>query len=97
MGERGEYEGERDMQRFWAVAVPRREPATSRAYLPGLLTLVVLSTPFYWGSQQVPAIVWGLPTWVWVAVICSAGVSALTAWAAIARWDDREPEDGTGD
>lgn len=83
-----EYEGERDMERFWRVAVPPREPARSRIYVPGLIALAALGTPFYWGSEGLPSVLWGLPAWVWMALACAAGVSCLTAWAALTRWDD---------
>jgi hypothetical protein len=80
------------MQRFWRVAASRREPATLRGYVPGLIALAALGTPFAWSDDALPAIVWGLPAWVWVALACSAAVSCLTAWAALAGWDDDEDD-----
>jgi hypothetical protein len=78
------------MERFWRVATLRREPAAVRGYVLGLIALALLGTPFAWSSDTLPTVVWGLPAWVWVALVCSAAVSCLTAWAALARWDDAD-------
>ncbi|MDH5672858.1 MAG: hypothetical protein OEZ06_11960 [Myxococcales bacterium] len=89
--QRDEYDGQRDLARFWALAKPQSEPVASRLFLPGALLLLIASVPFY--PLPLPDIAFGMPSWVWVTLLCSALLSALTGWAALARWhDDRDTE-----
>ncbi|MDD9934726.1 MAG: hypothetical protein OXT09_14050 [Myxococcales bacterium] len=81
-----QYAGERDEARFWAEAVPSREPALRRGFIPPVLLAVALSVPWYWGDH---APLWlGLPAWVVVTIACSAAISAITAYAALVHWRD---------
>lgn len=81
-----QYAGERDDAQFWREAIPPREPALQRGFLPPVALCIVLSVPWYWWA---PAPVWaGLPAWVWITICCSALISALTARAALAHWRD---------
>ncbi len=93
---RPEYNGERDMERFWREAVPKREPAKQRWYIPGLLAFIVLSIPWYFEAGHVGRVIGGLPVWVWIAVGCTFGVSCLTALATLFFWHD-DPDDPGSD
>jgi len=87
-----EYDNERDLDRFWAVAKPKVEPAKQRWYVPSVLLLVVLSVPWYRETGSMGELVWGLPTWVWTSLGCSLGVAVLTAVGALRYWKDDESE-----
>ena len=85
-----EYRGERDIERFWREVAPRREPVQRRWFLPTVLGLLVLSVPWYLPTGYMGRLFGGLPGWVWMALLCSAGISALTAFMALRHWHDDE-------
>ena len=88
-----EYNGERDMDRFWSVATRlRREPAKQLWFLPALILVVVLSVPWYRTGGEIGEIVAGLPVWVWTGLACALGVSAITALGALLFWSDPDDE-----
>ena len=84
----GEYADERNLERFWREAPPRREPLRQRWFVPAVLVLVALSVPWYLPQRLVSSMVGGLPIWTWITVACSAGIAAITAWVALRHWDD---------
>lgn len=85
-----EYDSERDMEAFWAEIRPRREPMQQKWFLPTILVLLTMSIPWYRKSGEIGEIAAGLPVWVWVALICSALISLVTAIMSILFWDDDE-------
>lgn len=91
-----EYDDERDMEAFWATVKPRREPMQQLWFLPIILVLLAISIPWYRTEGEIGRIVYGLPVWIWVAIICSAGVAGVTAVMAMFFWDDddRDSPDG---
>ena len=88
-----EYDNNRDMALFWATVKPRREPMQQLWFLPVVLVLVAISIPWYRSEGEIGRIVFGLPAWIWVAVVCSACISILTAIMATLFWDDDEEAD----
>ena len=85
-----EYDGTRDMDAFWAAAKPASEPTRKRWYVPLLLVLVVISVPWYRSAGSMGELVFGMPAWVWVSLICTVGVSALTALGIARYWRDED-------
>ncbi len=85
-----EYHGEQDREAFWETARLEREPAKQRWYLPSLLLLIVLSIPWYREAGSMGTLVLGMPVWIWTSLACTAGVSLLTAVAALRFWRDRD-------
>jgi len=88
-----EYNDERDMDRFWAVADSlRKEPLRQKWFLPLLLVCITISIPWYRTSGESGAIIAGLPTWVWTSLACAAGISILTAIGTLLFWKDSDDE-----
>jgi hypothetical protein len=88
-----EYNDERDMDRFWAVADSlRKEPLRQKWFLPLLLVCITISIPWYRASGESGAIIAGLPTWVWTSLACAAGISILTAIGTLLFWKDSDDE-----
>jgi hypothetical protein len=83
-----EYDGARDMDAFWAAAKPESEPTRRRWYVPALVGLVVASVPWYREAGVLGDLFFGMPGWVWVSLLCTAGVSALTAIGLLRYWRD---------
>ena len=83
-----EYDGERDMDRFWEATRVSVEPSKQRWYLPLTFILVVFSVPGYYKAGHMGAIVAGFPIWIWTALACSFGVACLTALAILRFWND---------
>lgn len=73
-------------------AKPDEEPARRRWFTPALLLLIIASVPWYRRAGEIGDVVAGLPGWVWLTLACSAGISIVTACAAIFCW-----RDGVGD
>lgn len=85
-----EYDNERDMDAFWSNIRPRREPMQQVWFLPVIFLLLAISIPWYRKSGEIGSVVWGLPGWVWVALLCSAALAAVTAAMSLFFWDDEE-------
>lgn len=84
-----EYAEERDMERFWKEARGlKSEPARQRWFLPLLLAFIVISIPFYLPAGRIEPVILGFPLWVWMPLLCTIGVSALTALGALKYWKD---------
>lgn len=90
-----EYENELNTAEFWAEVRPKREPLQQIWFLPLIVVLLAASIPWYRKSGEVGSIVAGLPVWVWMALVCSALISIVTAVVALFFWDD--DESGGGD
>lgn len=90
---RREYADEQDEEALWDEIRPLREPTSTRWFLPLLLTLLVLGTPWHATLGWTVAIEGGLPLWVWLSLACGFGISVLTAVAAVRAWRDPELED----
>jgi hypothetical protein len=59
--------------------------------------LFVLSIPWYRPPSETPSLLFGLPDWVAVALVCYLGVAVLNALAwALTEVADREPADPGG-
>ncbi len=78
------------MDAFWAEAAPSSEPARRWWYVPSLLVLVVLSVPWYREAGAMGELILGMPAWVWTSLVCTVGVSALTAFGILAYWRDED-------
>ncbi len=90
---KNEYNDERDMDHFWAVAQKLRlEPLRQKWFLPVLLILIIISIPWYRTPGESGAIIAGLPAWVWTSLACAAGVATLTAVGALLFWKDTDDE-----
>lgn len=83
-----EYDGERDMEAFWAAAAPKSEPLRQRWYAPLLILLILLSVPWYRQAGTIGTFIAGLPVWVWTSLVCSVGVAIVTALAILRFWKD---------
>ena len=92
----GEYDGDRDEDRFWREIRPQREPVGQRWFLPAVLLLLALSIPWYPVGAWYERSLAGLPLWLWTALACSAAVALLTACAVLMLWDDDAGESGGG-
>jgi hypothetical protein len=91
--ERSEYNDERDMDRFWAVATSlSREPLRQKWFLPLLIAVIAISIPWYRSSGESGSIIAGLPGWVWTSLICTAAVSVITAVGVLVFWKDSDDE-----
>ena len=87
-----EYSGERDMARFWREIRPRHEPLDKRWFLPIVLVLMVISVPWYLPPGFVGRLYGGLPVWIWIALVCSVVLAAITSFVALRSW--RDDDDG---
>jgi hypothetical protein len=83
-----EYNGERDMKRFWEVNRLKTEPAKQKWYLPILIFFILLSVPWYRTSGEIGRMIGGLPGWVWTSLLCTVGISILTAVGVLFFWKD---------
>lgn len=86
-----EYCDERDMDRFWEVAKLDREPFLQRWYIPAVLFLIVISIPWYRSGNETGTLIFGLPLWIWVPLVCTLGLSILTSLAILRFWKDNDP------
>ena len=73
---------------FWEAVAPPGEPLRSRAFVLVVVGFVVLSVPWYLPSELAARTIGGLPLWTWIAFLCSVGLSATTAAAALFLWRD---------
>ena len=63
---------------------PRRR-RLRRGLLAAVVLLHVVAIPWYRAPNPMPALVWGLPDWVAVALACyaaAAGLNAVAWWLA---------------
>ena len=67
-----------------------RRTLLRRALLLTIALLYVLSIPWYRATGEAPAIWWGLPDWVAVAIGCYVAVAVLNAVAWLLT-DVRDP------
>lgn len=88
----GEYADERDEEALWSVVRPEREPASTSWFLPTVLGLLVVGTPWHATLGWTESLVGGLPVWVWISLACGVGISTITAIAALTAWRDPEHE-----
>lgn len=58
------------------------------------LIFIVVGVPWYWPADN-NAIIFGMPGWVFIAIITSAAVSCFTSWLWFVGWQD-EYESGEG-
>lgn len=68
-----------------------------RACFVGIAACYVLSVPWYRAPDATPALVWGLPDWVAVALGCyvvAGGLNAAAWWLAELRDEPADAEDG---
>ncbi len=69
---------------------PRRHPL----FMLLLLVCAVGTAPFLFIGSE-PAIVFGLPIWLWSSIGFTLALSLLTAWGILRYWhDDPGPPDG---
>lgn len=74
---------------FWKVAKPDSEPLETPWFLPSILVTLLFATPWYLPSK-IGMLFWhGLPIWVWVALVGAGVLAALTAFGALALWQDK--------
>ena len=60
-----------------------------------LLTLLVLSIPWYFPSGSTGPIVAGFPLWCLVSLCCYVAVAAITVWRIEDLWRAEEREEET--
>jgi hypothetical protein len=89
---RKEYDGERDMEKFWAAARLAKEPAKQRWFLPLLIVLVAISIPWYRTGGEIGRVIGGLPGWVWTSLLCTVAVSTLIAVGTLFFWRDDDED-----
>lgn len=58
------------------------------------LILLVIGVPWYWQAGNT-AIIFGMPGWVFIAIVTSVTVSCFTSWLWFTGWQD-EDENGEG-
>ena len=87
-----EYDGERDMDAFWEANKLAKEPVRQKWFIPVILVLVIFSVPWYRTGGEIGRIVGGLPTWIWTSLLCSAGISIVTALGALVFWKDDDED-----
>lgn len=73
---------------FWRIAKPDREPSQSRIFLLCIAVAVVASTPWYLPAETAAMPIFGLPLWVWCALVGGLMLACCTSWAAIRCWRD---------
>ena len=88
-----EYNGERDMEKFWAANKVAKEPIRQKWFAPILLILIVFSVPWYRTGGEIGRIIGGLPTWVWTSLLCTVGVSVVTAVGALLFWKEEDGDE----
>ena len=88
-----EYNGERDMKRFWEVNRLKSEPGKQKWYLPILVVLILISVPWYRTAGEIGNVIGGLPGWVWTSLICTLGISILTAVGVLGFWKDEDEDE----
>ncbi|HVS12544.1 MAG TPA: hypothetical protein VMV46_01375 [Thermoanaerobaculia bacterium] len=93
-----EYGDERDDESLWEAIRPASEPSATRWFLPAVLLLLTVGTPWHATLGWSTAMWNGLPLWVWISLACGAGLSGVTAVAAVCAWrdPDLEPSDRAG-
>ncbi len=79
------------------MATPFREPVSKRWFVPAVLALIAVATPWYLPLDVATRFWHGLPVWVWVALSCALGLSVLTCYGALALWRDANPQEGSAD
>ena len=89
-GSLGEYQSERDMDRFWREVKPRREPLQKRWFLPLVFLILAVQVPWYWRAGATGPFIGGLPLWIWIAIVSSVAMAGLTAFMGLRHWDDDE-------
>ena len=60
-----------------------------RLLWPTYALLVAIGIPWYWPADSL-TLWFGVPAWFVTAMVCSVGVSLLTAMAFGRRWPDEE-------
>ncbi len=83
-----EYADQQDLARLWAEAAPDSEPARTRWFLPVVALLLLLNVPWYLPQAFAGHIYAGLPGFVWMALLTSVGLAAVTSFAALREWRD---------
>jgi hypothetical protein len=88
-----EYNDARDMSAFWKVARSlKKEPVKQKWFIPILIICIVISVPWYLTPGESGSIIGGLPSWVWVSLGCSLGISILTSIGALIFWKESDDE-----
>lgn len=67
----------------------RRDPLRHPWLFVAIGALYALSIPWWFGEGK-PSILFGLPSWVVVSLLCTFAVSCLVSFAALRLWDDGE-------
>ena len=81
-----------DTDEFWSVATPFEEPLSSRWFIPSIVALVAIATPWYLPEDVASRFWQGLPVWVWITLASSFGLSVLICYSALFLWRDRAPD-----
>lgn len=89
-----EYHDERDTEAFWEAIKPDHEPIQIRWYMPLVILLLVICTPWYWLKDAEVPVIAGLPLWVWITIATTAALAVVTALMIIFAWrDDPQPNE----
>jgi len=87
-----EYDGERDMDKFWAATKLAREPVKQKWFLPILLILIIISVPWYHSGGEIGRMIGGFPGWVWISLLCTVAMSILIAVGTLFFWREDDED-----
>lgn len=85
-----EYSDQQDEAALWSAIEPRGEPVRTRWYLPSVLLLLVIGTPWYLPHAIADRLVAGLPVWTLISLATAVGLSCVVAVASLVAWRDTE-------
>ncbi len=80
-----------EIEEFWRVATPEREPFQVRAFRWGVVLILAVATPWYLPDRWGMRILAGLPVWVWVALSAAFLLAVLSSFGALVWWRDGVP------
>ena len=64
--------------------------------VPLYFTLFVLGVPWYFPEGAVHPVIWGFPAWAAMSLLCSVGLSLVTAYLVLRHWPDSGGGSGDG-
>ena len=65
------------------------EPRRHRFFLI-VLALVILGTVPFLFVGRTPALMLGLPLWLWSSIVFTVALSTVTAWGIVRYWKDED-------
>lgn len=71
-----------------AMVSPREEPLRHAWIWVVYLVLYALSIPWYWPPGERPSLWFGLPSWIVVSILATAGIAVFTVFVIQRYWTD---------